>query len=101
MAELGSISGAGDGTLRVGRVAGENDTAPARQAGEDVRRARDADSVNLSDAARAASRLPQARSPEQAARIAAIRDQIEAGTYESPAKLDAAIDRLITEIQSS
>ena len=57
------------------------------------------DELEISDAARAAEAQQAASAPDiRADRVAAIRAQIAAGTYETPEKLDAALDRLLDEI---
>ncbi len=55
------------------------------------------DEVQISDAARAAemvNQMPDIRHD----RVAAIRAQIAEGTYETPEKLDLALERLLDEI---
>jgi negative regulator of flagellin synthesis FlgM len=55
------------------------------------------DEVNISDAARLVEQvqdLPDIRQD----RVDAVRQQIAAGTYETEAKLNAAIERLLDEI---
>lgn len=56
-----------------------------------------ADEVNISDAARLAEQAQQLPDIRQD-RVAAIRAQIAAGTYETPEKISAALDRLLDEI---
>lgn len=55
------------------------------------------DELQLSDAARLLDQVddvPEVRMDK----VASIRAQIEAGTYETPEKLDIALDRLLDEI---
>ena len=57
-----------------------------------------ADRVDLSDAARLMSKLtetPDVRSEL----IASVRAMIRAGTYETPEKLDAAVDGLLADLR--
>ena len=69
-----------------------NPAAPQR--GEPIR-----DELEISDAARAAEAQQAGNiSDIRQDRVAAIRAQIAAGTYETPEKLDAALDRLLDEI---
>ena len=55
------------------------------------------DEVNISDAARLVEQVKQAPDIRQD-RVQAIRAQIASGTYETPARLDAAVSRLLDEI---
>lgn len=55
------------------------------------------DQLDISQEAEIASRMHDI--PEiRADRVAAIRAEIEAGTYETPEKLDTAVSRLLDEI---
>ena len=54
------------------------------------------DEVNLSGEAAAAG----GPDPLRAARLAGIREQIAAGTYETGDKLDAALDRLLADLST-
>lgn len=57
------------------------------------------DELEISDAARAAEIQPASGgAPIRQDKVNAIRAQIAAGTYETPEKLDAAIDRFLDEI---
>lgn len=56
-----------------------------------------ADKVQLSGVAHA-MQLLKAGSDIRADKVALIRQQIEAGTYETSAKLDAAIDRMMNDL---
>jgi negative regulator of flagellin synthesis FlgM len=56
-----------------------------------------ADRVDISTAAEAAIRASESGNIRQAL-VNQIRSQIAAGTYETPAKLDAALERLLDEI---
>jgi negative regulator of flagellin synthesis FlgM len=55
------------------------------------------DEVNISDAARLVEQVYQAPDIRQD-RVQAIRAQIAAGTYETPDKLNAAVEHLLDEI---
>lgn len=55
------------------------------------------DELHISDAARAAEMLQGVPDIRQD-RVAEIRAQIAAGTYETPDKLDVALERLLDEI---
>jgi len=57
-----------------------------------------ADRAQLSEAARFMSRLRQ-QLPVRAERVAAVRALIEAGSYETPARIEAAIDRLAADLR--
>lgn len=66
-------------------------TGPAQQPGP-IR-----DELHISDAARAAEMLADVPDVRHG-RVAEIRAQIAAGTYETPEKLDVALERLLNEI---
>ena len=55
------------------------------------------DELQISDAARLVEQVKQAPDIRQD-RVDAIRQQIAAGTYETPEKLEIALDRLLDEI---
>jgi negative regulator of flagellin synthesis FlgM len=55
------------------------------------------DSVDISAAAEAAARAAESGDVRQDL-VNNIRSQIAAGTYETPAKLDAALERLLDEL---
>lgn len=55
------------------------------------------DRVEISPAAEEAIRIAETGEVRQAL-VESIRAQIAAGTYETPAKLDAALDRMLDEI---
>jgi negative regulator of flagellin synthesis FlgM len=55
------------------------------------------DELQISDAARLIEQVKQAPDIRQD-RVDAIRQQIAAGTYETPEKLEIALDRLLDEI---
>ena len=55
------------------------------------------DELEISDAARLVDQVSQAPDVRQE-RVAAIRDEIARGTYETTEKLDLAIERLLDEI---
>jgi negative regulator of flagellin synthesis FlgM len=59
--------------------------------------ARGADQVNISPAAEAAVRAAESGEVRHEL-VSQIRDQIAAGTYETPEKLDIALERLLDEI---
>ena len=56
--------------------------------------------VDTADAVSAAGPAPPADAPDplRAARIAAIRDQIAAGTYDTDDRFDAALDGLLADL---
>ena len=84
----GTVGGAG--SIRPVHLAKPTGVNSAPAPGVQVPR----DEVLISDAARslsAASMDPQVR----AARLAEIKSAIEAGTYDSPQRLEAAIDKMI------
>ena len=57
------------------------------------------DELEISEAARAAeARQTGESAPIRQERVNAIRAEIAAGTYETPEKLDAAVERLLNEI---
>lgn len=56
-----------------------------------------ADEVQISDAARVAEQA-QGASDIRHQRVAAIRAEIAAGTYETPERLEGALERLLDEI---
>ncbi len=59
--------------------------------------ARGADQVEISAAAEAAAQVSET-GEIRADLVTRIRSEIAAGTYETPAKLDAALDRLLDEL---
>jgi len=71
--------------------------AATRINGSGVHAPRADDSVEFSDAARYLSRLKQ-NEPVREDLVNRIRSQIEAQTYESDDKIDAAIDALIDDL---
>jgi len=72
----------------------------AKATGPQSARPQAVDQLDLSPEALAASEAsnPSATGPVRAERVADIRSQIQAGTYETPDKLDAALSRLLDEI---
>jgi len=56
-----------------------------------------ADQVDISDAARSLEQVREMPEMRQD-RVEAVRQQIAEGTYETPGKLNAAIERLLDEI---
>lgn len=96
MADISSISGAGEGPYRMtGLERGTNTPGdPGRV--ESPRREREADSVSLSSAARSASK---ADTPEVRSELTArVRAELDNGTYVTQDKLDAAVETLIDRI---
>lgn len=85
-------------TGRVGRVA----DAPRRAApGTDAESSRRAgDRVEVSDIARYLAKLRQVPSVRQEL-VDRVRAQIESGVYESPEKIEAAIDAMVKELGES
>jgi negative regulator of flagellin synthesis FlgM len=72
--------------------------APFRgQAAQEAPGANSADRVDISAAAEAAIRASEGGEIRRQL-VDQIRSQIAAGTYETPAKLDAAIERLLDEL---
>jgi negative regulator of flagellin synthesis FlgM len=72
--------------------------APFRgQAADGATATRGADSVSISSAAEAALQASETGSIRQDV-VSRIKSEIAAGTYETPAKLDAALSRLLDEI---
>ena len=81
-----------------------------RTAGAAEGPARGADQVDISPAAQEAAQLAEAAEARAAERglkadapvrselVAQLRAQIESGTYETPEKIDAALDRLLDEL---
>jgi negative regulator of flagellin synthesis FlgM len=57
------------------------------------------DEVEISSAGKLLEKASQS-SAVRAERIAQIKSEIEAGTYETPEKLDAALERLLDEFDS-
>ncbi len=96
MADISSISGAGEGPYRTPSADRAAPTTSEHGRVETPRRTREADSVSLSNAARSASK---AESPEVRGELTArVRAELEAGTYVTPEKLDAAVERLVDAI---
>lgn len=60
---------------------------------------RDSDQVDFSSTARAFAQLNDASGVRQEL-VARIRDEIAAGTYETPEKLDAAVEGLAQDLSS-
>lgn len=93
MSNISSIA-AGTTHAPIVRKAGEcAECGPAASAGLEVR-TRPADSVNISELARRLAQRPthDTLRPELVERI---RTEIEAGEYDTPEKLDIALDRMI------
>lgn len=66
--------------------------APQRPASSPIQ-----DEVEISEAARLAEQAAESAGIRQD-RVSAIREQIAQGTYETPEKLDAALERLLDEL---
>lgn len=103
MSEISSIGALGDGPSRgsaVERSSGRVPGGPAELDQADrARRQRSSDSVNLSSEARAASRVePAAEGGVRTELVARVRAQLEARTYYTDEKLDAAVETLIDRI---
>lgn len=99
MADISSIGGAGEARFRAS--AAERTTQnPADHARiESARRSRQADTVSLSDAARTAA---QAEPAEVRTELTSrVRAELDAGTYVTQDKLDAAVEKLVGEILGS
>ena len=59
---------------------------------------RGADEVTFSPEAHAAAAGPGTPDPLRAARLKAIRESVAAGTYDTPDRLDAALDGLLADL---
>jgi anti-sigma28 factor (negative regulator of flagellin synthesis) len=84
----------GPGSVRPVQPAATNGVAPAAPSALQAPR----DEILISDAARSLSEMqmdPQVR----AARLAEIKAAIDAGTYDTPQRLEAAIEKMITSWQ--
>jgi len=102
MSEIPSIGpGSTRAAERTARLAPSREERPASVSGADQDRAsvaRSEDRVELSAAARAASLRDLG--PIRAERVAEIREQIRSGTYETPERLEAAVSRLLEELDA-
>jgi negative regulator of flagellin synthesis FlgM len=100
-------------TINYTNLGALNRVAPAVQAGQTeqagrtppagvdgVRRGENPDRVELSDHARFMEKL-RSMPPVRADKIAQIRAEIEAGTYESDEKLATAMDRLLEDLDAA
>lgn len=96
-----------NGTGPVYRVDGPHSTSGAHRAAKPEGGARQADSVDISPAAQEAARLAEAAEARAAAKadgsiradkVASLRQQIADGSYDTPERLDAAVDRLLDQI---
>ena len=67
------------------------------QSAQGAQSARSTDRVEISSAAQAAAEAAESGEVRQSL-VDGIRSQIAAGTYETPQKLDAALDRLLDQI---
>lgn len=76
------------------------DARPAQQVSEDTRAhtGRAPDRVELSSRARFLNQLKN-EAPERTDLIARVREEIENGTYETPEKLDAAVDAIKEDLE--
>lgn len=95
------------GPSRVDGAQGINAPHARRTAGPTQRGAQGADRVEISPAAQEAARLAEAAearaaekadAPIRADLVARLRSEIDSGAYETPEKLDAALDRLMDEM---
>lgn len=102
MSEISGIGALGDGPSRGSAVerSGRVPGGPVElDQTERARRQRSSDTVNLSSEARAASRVePAAEGGVRAELVARVRSQLEARTYYTEEKLDAAVETLIDRI---
>ena len=101
MTETSSINGAGDAIARAratGRL-GAGSESRAIAAADENARLRAADSVSLSPEARAAARAGE-NEPVRTELVNRVRQELDARTYMTSEKLDAAVDRLIDEIRN-
>ncbi len=67
------------------------------QASQGAQQSGGTDRVDISPAAEEASRVAETR-PIRQALVDSIRAQIAAGTYDTPAKLETALERMLDEI---
>lgn len=81
---------------RVGRVSDAPRRVSPGADAESARRAGGADHVEVSDMARYLAKLRQVPEVRQEL-IDRVREQIESGVYESPEKIDAAIEQMLRE----
>jgi anti-sigma28 factor (negative regulator of flagellin synthesis) len=93
MSEIGTIGG-GASAAGLPRPLREGETRPGDRA-ETRSAPRGADRVEVSSLAR---ELARAQEPVRQELIDRVRAEIEAGTYESPEKLDAAVRKLLGEL---
>lgn len=93
MADISSISGASEGSFRAS--AAQRAVADSKDVGriESARRQREADSVSLSEAARSA-----AKGDVRTDLTSRVRAELDAGTYVTQEKLDAAVEKLVDRI---
>ncbi|MGP1273197.1 MAG: flagellar biosynthesis anti-sigma factor FlgM [Phycisphaerales bacterium] len=99
MADASSISGSSEPLARaqaIGRRLGTEHRAAGTP--DENPRPRPADSVSLSPEARAAAQTDETTNPIRADLVARVRGELEARTYFTEGKLDAAVDRLIDDI---
>ncbi|MEO0629989.1 MAG: flagellar biosynthesis anti-sigma factor FlgM [Planctomycetota bacterium] len=100
MADISSISGSGQGPDRTSGIerAAKAPADPGRI--EQPRREREADSVSLSNAARSAAKADAAAtSGEVRSELTGrVRAELDAGTYVTQDKLDAAVESLVDQI---
>ena len=74
-------------------------TAPQREPTQAAKPATPVDEVEISSAGRILEKASQS-SAVRAERVAQIKAAIEAGTYETPEKLEAALDKLLDELEA-
>ena len=103
MADISSIGQGSVGPLNRSDSPTSNHETQRRQRLDDIRRDdRRGDRVELSDHARYLARLKEAdgATPARQQRIEEIRQSIADGTYDTPQRLDAAIERLLDDLEA-
>ncbi|MEM7630137.1 MAG: flagellar biosynthesis anti-sigma factor FlgM [Planctomycetota bacterium] len=87
----------GINSRRIGRLDPAAPKAPARRAddAQSASRARDADVVQVSSTARFLEVLK--KNPIREELVNRVKREIEAGTYETPEKMQSAIDEMMTD----
>ena len=107
MPELGSIGGSMNtiglsaytnlGSVNRATLEGASSSSAARTSSEPARRPESSDRVELSEHARFMERL-RSMPAVRADKVADIKSQIEAGTYETDEKISIAFERMLDEI---
>lgn len=88
------------GTSPLGGVHPASAASPARPAQAATAAQSPKDELEVSPLAQQLDELSRSTtSPMRAARLAQIQAEIAAGTYETPDKLEAAVDRLLDDLQ--